>query len=103
MHNKVSCLPSTTDTVCIYRAKPFLIAQELELMHFPQLVRKNQQLTSCTMPEGGRAQLLHHIVFYIILNLTFSPTDNAQYFTLFKLYTRRYENPFLFVIFCRLH
>ena len=30
---------------------------------------------------------------HIILNLTFSPTENAQYFTLFKLDTRRCEKP----------
>ena len=32
---------------------------------------------------------------HLILNLTFSPTENAQYFTLFKLDTRRCENPIL--------
>jgi len=32
---------------------------------------------------------------HMILNLTFSPTDNAQYFTLFKLGTTRCENPIL--------
>jgi hypothetical protein len=32
---------------------------------------------------------------HIILNLTFSPTENAQYFTIFKLDTRRCENPIL--------
>ena len=31
----------------------------------------------------------------IILNLTFSTTDNVQYFTLFKLDTRRCEKPSL--------
>jgi hypothetical protein len=47
------------------------------------------------MLEGGRPQLLDHIVFYITLNLIFPPTDNAQYFTLFKLDTRRGETPIL--------
>ena len=32
---------------------------------------------------------------HLILNLTFSPTENAQYFTLFKLDTRRFEKPIL--------
>ena len=32
---------------------------------------------------------------HMILNLPFSPTDNAQYFTLFKLDTRRCEKPIL--------
>ena len=32
---------------------------------------------------------------HLILNLTFSPTENAQYFTLFKLDTRRCEKPIL--------
>jgi len=32
---------------------------------------------------------------HMILNLTFSPTDNAQYFTVFKLGTRRCEKPIL--------
>jgi len=31
----------------------------------------------------------------MILNLTFSPTDNAQYVTVFKLGTRKCENPIL--------
>jgi hypothetical protein len=47
------------------------------------------------MLEGDKPQLLDHIVFYIIQNLTFNPTDNAQYFTLFKLDTRRGEKPIL--------
>ena len=32
---------------------------------------------------------------HLILNLTLSPTENAQYFTLFKLDTRRCEKPIL--------
>ena len=32
---------------------------------------------------------------HLILNLTFSPTESAQYFTLFKLDTRRCEKPIL--------
>jgi hypothetical protein len=32
---------------------------------------------------------------HIILNLTFSPTEKAQHFTLFKLNTRRREKPIL--------
>jgi hypothetical protein len=49
--------------------------------------------TSCKMLEGSRPQLLDHIVFYIILNLTFSPTENAQYLPLLKMDTGS-ENPF---------
>jgi hypothetical protein len=37
------------------------------------------------MLEGGKAQLLDHIVFYITVNLTLSPIDNEQHFALFKL------------------
>jgi len=44
------------------------------------------------MPEGNRLLLLDHTVCYIILNLTFSPTQNVQYFALFKLDTRRCES-----------
>jgi len=50
------------------------------------------------MLEGIRPQLLDHTVFYIIVNLTFSLTENAQYFALFEMDTRRCENPFYLLL-----
>jgi hypothetical protein len=46
------------------------------------------------MMEGIGPQLLDQTVFYITVNLAFSPTENAEYFALFELDTRWYENPF---------
>ena len=75
--HKLSCLPVTIDTVCIYlQLSHFLLdccTPEPGTDAFSQHITMNYQPTSSNIPEGSGPLLLDHSVFYIFLNLTFSP------------------------------